>query len=390
MKIIFCTLSLLLGVTNTTIAQGIQFEQGTWTEVLAKAKKENKLIFVDAYTTWCGPCKYLKKKVFPLKEVGKVYNKYLINYALDTEKGEGIAFAKKYKITSYPTLLYLDWQGNLVHWAKGAGDAAKIIEVAHQALNPETQLRTQQKQYEAGNRDNNFLLGYINALYRAQSPYHEVLSAYLAQQGVANWTNASVWKTIENYLQTSISKEFDLILKKRNSFANALGQERVTQFLTQVLSRDLLNVAGAQQEKILNNYQQKIRLVFPPKEAKKMIAQVEYIYYINDKEKALEYARKFLDHTNDEIALLYAALRYSDKYNDEKHLNSALYWINRAIKLKPNNVDNLNAKVRLLVKMKRYKEAYPVAQEVVKVAQKHAKGFVPNAQRQLEEIKAKL
>ena len=35
---------------------GIQFVTGTWEEVLAIAKKAKKSIFVDAYTTWCGPC----------------------------------------------------------------------------------------------------------------------------------------------------------------------------------------------------------------------------------------------------------------------------------------------------------------------------------------------
>jgi uncharacterized protein YyaL (SSP411 family) len=59
-----------------------------------KAKKENKLIFVDAYASWCGPCKLMVKNIFPLKTVGDYYNSHFINAKIDMEKGEGIELAK--------------------------------------------------------------------------------------------------------------------------------------------------------------------------------------------------------------------------------------------------------------------------------------------------------
>lgn len=43
--------------------KNINFELGTFEEALAKANKENKLLFVDCYTTWCGPCKQMDKYV---------------------------------------------------------------------------------------------------------------------------------------------------------------------------------------------------------------------------------------------------------------------------------------------------------------------------------------
>ena len=59
-------------------SQGIKFEQGNWKEVIALAKKENKLIYLDVYTTWCGPCKMMAKKYFPDEEIGNSYNKSLL------------------------------------------------------------------------------------------------------------------------------------------------------------------------------------------------------------------------------------------------------------------------------------------------------------------------
>jgi thioredoxin 1 len=105
------------GATETE--KGIQFYQGSWAEALKLAKKENKLIFLDIYASWCGPCKRLKANTFPDEAVGEFYNTYFINLALDGEKGEGRELARKYAIKGYPTLLFVDHTGTVV--AKTAG-----------------------------------------------------------------------------------------------------------------------------------------------------------------------------------------------------------------------------------------------------------------------------
>ena len=55
-------------------AQGIEFEHLSWAEALEKAQSENKLIFMDAYTVWCGPCKMMAKQTFPDPEAGLFFN----------------------------------------------------------------------------------------------------------------------------------------------------------------------------------------------------------------------------------------------------------------------------------------------------------------------------
>ncbi len=63
-KILF----LIIALPFYTLAQqGMKFEHGiTWKEIQAKAKAENKYIFMDAFTTWCGPCKYMAANIFPM------------------------------------------------------------------------------------------------------------------------------------------------------------------------------------------------------------------------------------------------------------------------------------------------------------------------------------
>ena len=93
---------------------GIQFHKGSWHEALKLAKAESKLIFLDLYATWCGPCKMLDKNTFPNENVGDFFNQNFINVQLDGEKGEGLLLARQYQIKGYPTLLFIDGTGKAV------------------------------------------------------------------------------------------------------------------------------------------------------------------------------------------------------------------------------------------------------------------------------------
>ena len=155
MRKLLYTFALIGVLINFTTAQGIKFEKGSWAEIKAKAQAENKFIFVDAYTAWCGPCKMQDKKVFPLKEVGDFFNKNYVSYKIDIEKGEGRGFAKKYKIRVVPTMLYFNSKGEIVHKTVGVSPekpAEALLAKAKNALNPETQAYTLQHRFEKGEK----------------------------------------------------------------------------------------------------------------------------------------------------------------------------------------------------------------------------------------------
>ena len=110
-------------------AEGIQFHRGNWSEALQLAKKENKLIFLDIYATWCGPCKKLKANTFSNKEVGKFYNANFINFALNGEEGDGAVLMQKFGLRSFPSLLFIDGNGKVVGQTAGYHNSNQFMEL---------------------------------------------------------------------------------------------------------------------------------------------------------------------------------------------------------------------------------------------------------------------
>jgi thioredoxin 1 len=94
--------------------EGIQFTDAAWAAVVKKAKAENKIIFLDAYASWCGPCKLLQKNVFTRADVGEVFNKNFINVKVDMERGEGPQLSRLFPLEAYPTLFFIEPNGKIV------------------------------------------------------------------------------------------------------------------------------------------------------------------------------------------------------------------------------------------------------------------------------------
>jgi thioredoxin-related protein len=113
---------------------GIKFMEADWNKALQEAKKQNKPIFLDAYTSWCGPCRMLKNNTFTDKAVGVFFNKNFINVALDMEKGDGLTVAEKYQIRAYPTLIITDADQKSVSVSEGYIGPAQLIEFGKYVL----------------------------------------------------------------------------------------------------------------------------------------------------------------------------------------------------------------------------------------------------------------
>lgn len=174
-------LALAIFVTNVTMAQdkGIKFEKGTLAEAVAKAKKGGKkspkLVFVDCYTTWCGPCKHMSENVFTQEKVGEFFNANFVNVKIDMEAGEGPEIGKKFKVQAFPTFLIIDANGNEISRIVGGGDADEFIAKVKKAMDPANSIGALKAKYDADKSLANGI-SYITALNEAYMDSKDVAS----------------------------------------------------------------------------------------------------------------------------------------------------------------------------------------------------------------------
>lgn len=135
----------LFFISSTAFSQ-IDFKKGSVSEVLAMAKAENKIVMIDVLTEWCKWCIELDNKVYAKKEVSDFANANLISYKIDAEKGEGVDFAKKYQIKGYPSILFLDGDGNEIDRIYGyvpAKDFLEMMQDYNKGINTFSYLKTE-------------------------------------------------------------------------------------------------------------------------------------------------------------------------------------------------------------------------------------------------------
>lgn len=180
---------------------GIIFEQGEFADALKKAKAENKLIFFDAYTTWCGPCKIMAQQVFTQDAIGDYFNKTFVNYKMDMESGEGPKWAKDFKVAAYPTFLLVNGDGEVVHKIVGAHAPREFVTLINKGLNPETAYALVKKEYDQGNRDPKLVRNYLDAM-QTTGEIRDIdvfLEKYFSSLSPDQKSADYIWPLVERY-----------------------------------------------------------------------------------------------------------------------------------------------------------------------------------------------
>lgn len=156
-KLISILFAALLGFP--AVAQ-TNFRHLTIDEAVEQAKKENKMVFVDFYTDWCGPCRTMANTVFPQKKVGDYFNANFVCIKLNAEK-EGKDAAKTYNVKAYPTFLVLDTEKKVKMDIKGSMGADDFIAKVKSQLNPELSPERMKERYESGERTPDLINNYV-------------------------------------------------------------------------------------------------------------------------------------------------------------------------------------------------------------------------------------
>lgn len=213
---------------QTAFAEGINFEKGTWKEVVAKAKKENKLIYMDIYAEWCNPCKTMATKIFPLASVGNEYNQSFINFKIDAEKGEGIKLARQYNVTAYPTNIFIDPKDeSVVYKVLGACDESDFLNRAKMALAMQKD-PMKWSDYEAQlpnkTKDKVFVLAYIQKAKMVEQNNDKGIDAFVTNF-VGENPSDSLLSFVAINTHTIDNKGFELLTANKRFFTdNVPGQ----------------------------------------------------------------------------------------------------------------------------------------------------------------------
>lgn len=109
-------------------------ENGSISLLMEKAKTENKIIFLDFYADWCGPCKQMDREVFQDKSIGTFFNDNFINFKVNGDRGKGRELANLYDVKGYPTVVFIDPKGVVLGRQIGLIFQEQLMSLADQAI----------------------------------------------------------------------------------------------------------------------------------------------------------------------------------------------------------------------------------------------------------------
>lgn len=231
MKKAFIIIALLI-FGAASFGQGIVFQDLAFEEALAKAKKENKYVFMDCYTYWCAPCKSMRDNIFPKSKCGDYFNPKFICVEYDFAQPEYKHLGEKYGITAYPTYLILRPDGTVYHKIVGGkGTAEEFIEMVKRGMNKKYSLSYLDERYEKGKMNKEELRRYIVALKEANEGgrHPELGEQLLARLTDKEKMEAKYWTLFER--KKFGSEEYNFIVANVETFQANVGKKTIDNFL---------------------------------------------------------------------------------------------------------------------------------------------------------------
>lgn len=275
MRKVFIALIAVFICTGAS-AQGIKFEHGKLKDALTKAKDQNKIVFVDFHTKWCGPCKHMASTTFKDPKVGAFFNKNFISIKIDAEDTNvnGPKLADKYQVSGYPTLVFLKANGDVINKFSGAVDDATLINAGKMALGGDAgkNFKKAYAKYKNGDRSDDLLLEIINeaansftlninvgiAKDELLKLHAEVIKIYFNNGSPEKFKKEKHFKVLSLYAahQNILrgNKIIDYMISNYDEFKESIGERAFMMFLIGINQRSIKAAAKNKDKKTYLKY----------------------------------------------------------------------------------------------------------------------------------------
>ncbi|WP_027385835.1 thioredoxin family protein [Chryseobacterium gregarium] len=244
---LFSTLSLFA-------QEAIQFQDLPFKDLVAKAKKENKIVFIDAYASWCGPCKMMERNVFTQKSVGDYYNSNFVNARFDMEKGEGREIASKYEVRSYPTYLFLNGDGELVSQNFGYMEESMFLSMAQDINSPNNKKGSLKERFAKGEKDPEFLINIMKLNSSSDFDFAKKASEryFENRKKTEEFTKDDVGLLLF-FLKSTEDKNYNVFIERKAEIIKFLPEETYKEFDNQMKLAKVVEQSIDTQSKMINS-----------------------------------------------------------------------------------------------------------------------------------------
>lgn len=359
-------------ISSTLIGQGIDFVHVTWQEALDKAKQENKLLFVDSYAKWCGPCKRMAKHEFVKPEVGVVYNSNFVNLKLDMETPNGRTFDSKYPVSAYPTMFFLNGDGEIVKKVKGGKKAEQLISMAETVLKSYDTSGQFKEKYDAGDRSYEVVYNYVEALNKASKPSLKISNDYLKSN-----PEISKEEKLKFYYVATVdadSKIFEKMVSKKGDIIKLVTEKEYNRKVKSACANTVKKAIEYETESLLDEAVEKAEKNIT-KDAKMFALECKLKYYSNikDNEKygsaAKSVSKSYLK--NDPNKLKALIIEMQKKFGkDEKLVKESVDYSKKYYK-KTKSEESIMVYAKSLMLVEKYDDAVDIINKGIKEAKKN-------------------
>ena len=387
--------TIIFGITEIS-GQGIKFITNfqSLEEFESQVKKSKRNSLLIAYSSHCDVCGHMDTAVYKNKEVGKFYNKNFVVYKIDLETELANSFVAKYQIIGYPTYLFFNENGVVMHRQKGGFPVKEFLELGSDALNPERQYLSASYKFQTGVRNKDFCKSLAESSKEMDNVelQRQCVMCYLEEN--SDWKSEESVKFIFEFVESISEPHFQFLIRNRELFEQKLGAGKVSEKVDNIILRDIAEASFDQKTGVLDTSiirefakeyltDYEISKAIDLFQANEFIRRNDTVHYIAS---IIDYFKKFPSKNGYLLTNLSQAI--SELTDDPTSLNEALKLALLSIEYMKNENCYLNA-ASIAMQMNDKQKAFEILQSGKEYAQKENKKF-PTLSDFLIEIKSTL